>query len=124
MSKNIMQFQYDWKEDILFFYSKKEYIYEFSEHLNPFIAIGFDDNNYPVDLEILDASKTLNTKKYYLKNIEKGEIVIKISENKIDLSFSLIIITHKKATTVPVTVVVANKSQIPNIQTEVAVASA
>ena len=124
MSKNIMQFQYDSEEDILFFYSKKDYNYEFSEHLNPFVTLGFDDKNFPVDLEILDASKVLNTKKHILKNIENGEIVIKISENKIDLSLSLIITVHQKPTTVPVTVVGVNKSHIPNIKAEVAVASA
>ena len=48
-----MQYQYDCKENILFFYSKEEYNYEFSEHINQSIAIGFDDKNLPVDIEIL-----------------------------------------------------------------------
>ena len=66
----------------------------------------------------------MNTKKYLLKNIKDGEIAIKISEDKIELLLSLIILIHQKPISVPISVVGDNKSQIPSMQTEVALALA
>jgi len=124
MSKNIMLFHYDYEEDILFFYSKKKYKYEVSEFITKSVVIDLNENKFPIGVEILDASKLMNTKKHLLKNIKEGEIAIKISEDKIELGLTLIIPVHQEATSVPVSVVGDNKSQIPSIQTEVAVALA
>jgi len=121
MSKNIMLFHYDPEENILFFYSKKKHKYEVSEFITKSVVIDFNENKFPIGFEILDASKLLNTKKHLLKNIKKGKIDIKISEDKIELTLSLIISFHQKTTSVPVNVVGDNNSHIPSIQTEVAV---
>lgn len=123
MNKNIMLFHYDYEEDILFFYTKKKYKYEVSEFLTKSVVMDLNENKFPIGVEILDASKIFNTEKYLFKNIENGEIGIEISEDKIELKISLIISIHQKHTSVPVNVVGENKSQLPNIQTEVAVAS-
>jgi len=124
MNKNIMLFNYDYKEDILFFYSKKSHKYEVSEFITKSVVIDLNKNKFPMGVEILDASKLLNTKKYLLKNIKDGEIAIKISEDKIELKLSLIIPIHQKTTSVPVNIVGDNKSQIPSMQTEVTLALA
>lgn len=123
MNKNIMLFHYDYEEDILFFYTKKKYKYEVSEFLTKSVVIDLNESKFPIGVEILDASKVFNTKNYLLKNIENGEIVIEISEDKIELKISLIISIHQKATSIPVSVIGDNKSQIPSIQTELTVAS-
>jgi len=124
MDKNIMLFHYDYEEDILFFYSKKNHKYEVSEFITKSVVIDLNENKFPIGVEISDASKLLNTKKHILKNIKDGEIAIKISEDKIELKLSVIILIHQKATSVPISVVGDNKSQIPSMQTEVALALA
>ena len=124
MNKNIMLFHYDHEEDILFFYSKKNHKYEVSEFITKSVVMDLNENKFPIGVEILDASKLLNTEKYLLKNIKDGEIAIKINEDKIELILSLTIPIHQKTTPVPVSVVGDNKSQIPNIQTEVTLALA
>lgn len=121
MNKSIMLFHYDCEEDILFFYSKQNQKYEVSEFITKSVVIDLNENKFPIGLEILDASKLLNTKKYLLKNIKEGEIAIKINEDKIELKLSLTIPIHRKATFIPINVVGDNKSHIPNIQTEVGV---
>ena len=63
----------------------------------------------------------MKTKKHLLKPIEKGKIAILITDDKIELSLSLIVPVHQKATKVPVSIIGDNKSQIPCVQTEVAV---
>ena len=40
----------------------------FQKHLNPSIAIGFNDNNFSENIKILDDSKVLNNEKHLLKN--------------------------------------------------------
>jgi len=124
MNKDTMLFHYDDEVDILCFHSKDNYEYEVSQFVTKSIVLDFNENRFPIGVEILDASKVLNTEKDFIKNIKKGEITIEITEEKIELILSLIIPVDKKTTTVPVSVVGANKSEIPCIQTEIAVASA
>ncbi|MCL2156522.1 MAG: DUF2283 domain-containing protein [Methanobrevibacter sp.] len=120
MDKNVMLFHYDYDEDILFFYSKEKHEYDVSEFLTNLIVLDFDENKFPIGIEILHASEVLNTEKHFLKNIENGEIAIEINEDKIKLKLSLIISVYQKDTTLPISVIGANKSQIPSIQTEIA----
>ena len=105
----------------MFFYSKEKHKYEVSDFINKLIVIDLNENKFPIGVEILDASKLLDTKKYLLKNIEDGKIAININDDKIELGISLIIPIHQKSTSVPVSVIGDNKSHIPSIQTEVSV---
>ena len=88
----------------------------------PSLVIDLNENKFPIGIDVLDASKLFNTEKNLLKNIEDGEIVIKISKDEIELKISLIIPLDQKTISVPVSFVGENKSQIPSIQTEIAVA--
>lgn len=123
MNENIMDIDYDYKEDILFFYSKKQK-YKFSEFLNKSIVMDFNENKIPMGLEILNASKLFKAKKHLLTNIKEGDMEIVISEKNIELNINLIIEIHQKSTPIaPINVVGNNNFNIPNIKTEVAVAS-
>jgi uncharacterized protein YuzE len=109
---------------IFYFFILKKHEYNISKFLNNLIVLDFNENKFHIGVEILHTSKVLNTKKCLIKNIENGKIAIEISEDKIELRLSLIISVHQKATTLPISVIGANISQIPSIQTEIAAASA
>lgn len=74
----------------------KKYKYEVSEFINKSVVIDLDENKFPIAVEILNASKFLNTKKYLLEHVEDGEIIINITEDKIELEISLISLIIKK----------------------------
>ena len=123
MNKDTMLIHYDDEEDILCFHSKDNYEYEVSDFLTNLIVLDYNKDRLPIGIDILHASEVLNTKKDFIKNIKKGEITIEISEEEIELRLNLTISFDKKATTLPINFIVANKYQIPSIQTEIAVAS-
>jgi len=125
MSKNVMIFEYDYENDILFFHQEKDYKYEFSDPLTEFFIIDFNKNKIPIGLEILDASKLFKVKKYLLNNIKEGNL--KISINKKEIIVNLILSTeiHNKSTQMlPVNINGDNDIDIPVLNTEMAVASA
>jgi len=125
MSKNIMIFEYDYENDILFFHQEKDYKYEFSDPLTEFFILDFNKNKIPIGLEILDASKLFKVKKYLLNNIKEGNLKISISQKEIMVNLTLSTEIHNKATQMlPVNVNGYNDIGIPVLNTEIAVASA
>jgi len=125
MNNKILVYDYDYENDILFFFSEKNYGYEFSKPLNESFIMDFNKNKIPIGLEISNASKIFKTKKYLLKTIKEGVLEIIINEEKIKLNLTLLIEIHNKNTkTFPVNYIGINDSQLPNINTEISVASA
>jgi len=125
MSESVMIIEYDYENDILFFYDDNNYKYEFSEHLDKSVVMDFNKNKLPIGLEILNASKLFKTKKFHLKSINNGHLNIVVSEEKIEISLSLSTKIHNKPT--PMNLINVNSDNnldIPNIKTEVAVATA
>jgi len=54
---NIMYLDYDYENDILFFFQKNNKDYEFSDALNESIIIDYNKDRQPMGLEIFNASK-------------------------------------------------------------------
>ena len=102
MKKNmILHWDYDYENDILFFYSKKENNYEFSELLNKSVVIDYNKNKHPIGLEIIKASKFFEITKPNLKTIIGGELFLCVARKEIRLDISLIILIHNKKTSLP-----------------------
>ncbi|MCL2157151.1 MAG: DUF2283 domain-containing protein [Methanobrevibacter sp.] len=118
-----MKHAYDYESDILSFFLTDNFDYEFSQFIERSIVINYNQSNKPIGFEFLNASKSFKTNKIFLKNIDFGEIELKISEEKITLNIKLIIKIHNKPTPLPLNISGANENQIPNIETKVAIAS-
>ena len=87
--------------------------------------MDFNKNKIPVGIEILNASKLFKTKRYLLKSLNEGHLNIAISEKKIKILIMLFIKVHNKHTLIhPINVNSDNNLGIPNIKTEIAVATA
>jgi len=125
MKEKVMGIDYDNENDILFAFLDDEYYkdYEYSEIINGSVHIDLDKNNVPIGVELSDASKNFKTKKLYLKNILSGTIYISISEKQIELSINLLITLHNKPLSLnPIDLVEENISNLPNIETTMAIA--
>ena len=121
--KEIMEIDYDHENDILFAFLDDEIYkdFEYSEFLNDFVSIDFNENNIPIGIEISNASQQFKTKKQYLNNIISGGITILISKKTIELNINLLVLIHNKSTHLnPVNIVENNDFNLPLIETTMA----
>ena len=84
------EYTYDYDLDIVNIRVKNEYIYSESVDLDIGILLDFDVNDFPVNLEILSASKRLNVDKKLLINPD-GEVKIIIHSDLIELEVNFLI---------------------------------
>ena len=125
MSERVMIIEYDYENDILFFYDEENYKYEFSEHLDKSVTMDFNKNKLPIGLEISNASKLFKTEKFRLKSINDGCLNIEISKKKISINIHMITKIHNKPTPMnPINVNSNNSLGIPNMTTELSIATA
>jgi len=123
MKKEIMEIDYDHENDIIFAFLDDEIYkdFEYSEFLNDFVSIDFNENNIPIGIEISNASQQFKTKKQYLNNIISGGITILISKKTIELNINLLVLIHNKSTHLnPVNIVENNDFNLPLIETTMA----
>lgn len=82
------QYTYDNKLDIVNIKFKNSYNYNESIDFETGVFLDFDENNFPVNLEILSISKRLGTCKEYLNNPDvKVNISIMDDTIKLDVYF-------------------------------------
>jgi len=91
---------YDYKEDILYFYiekfmSKGSHEYRYSFDLDGFI-VDIDNDNHVTGFELLDASKRLNVDKMILRFIKAGRFNARVKANLIIISFALTSVIRNK----------------------------
>lgn len=79
----IMERDYDAQNDSLFLHVTDKYSYRRSLRLEGDIILDFDENNVPVALEILHASKRFNVDKFDLKQPLDIKMYIGIGEETI-----------------------------------------
>lgn len=111
-----VDYNYDGEVDALFIRVRKDFSYAASVELNDNVILDFDSNNVPVVLEILNASKILNTTKFSLSNIQKIKMNVDVSDESIGLKLDLNVLTHNQ--TQKVDTFTSNDTGIPPIQTE------
>lgn len=120
-----MLIDYDFENDILFFFLEEDYNYEFSEFLSESVVIDYDKNRYPIGLEITKASKLFGSTKTRMHNIAEGTMDIEIDEEKIKLELSLTVKIHKKPTPLKSRIITGlNELKLPSIEASVAILSA
>lgn len=83
-----VQYTYDPQRDILNIEIKKDYKHNKTIELSFGVFLDFDDENLPVNLEIISASKVLETERKSLIN-PKVNIDISVSQYRIDVDISL-----------------------------------
>jgi uncharacterized protein YuzE len=88
---------YDYHFDVFGIRVKDDYKYKESLELEEGIILDFDEDNFPVALEILDASKILKIPdKQYLNNRKSVKMNICITDEIISLEVEVGVIIHHK----------------------------
>ena len=78
------EYTYDYDLDIVNIKIKDGYIYRESVDFDVGVFLDFDTNSFPVNLEIISASKRLNVQKDYLIK-PGGNVIISINSDLIEL---------------------------------------
>lgn len=78
------EYAYEYNLDIVSIKAKMDYRYRESIDFDVGVFLDFDENDFPVNLEIIDASKRMNIDKEFLIN-PSGKVYIQISSNLIEL---------------------------------------
>ena len=86
MEINQLEAEYTYEQDldIVNIKVKKEYTYRESIDFDAGVFLDFDENDFPVNLEIIDASKRMNIDKEFLIK-PSGNVNIHIYSNLIEL---------------------------------------
>ena len=90
----IGEFDYDFRNDILFF-KVKDREYSHSVELSS-LVIDFDEEDFIVGLQIINASRILNISKEILRGINSFNMQAKISDGVIQISVSFGMISRNK----------------------------
>lgn len=113
---------YDFQNDSLFMYVINDYKYKESLELGDNIILDFDENDVPVAIEILDAANILNVDKFSLKNLQSLNMEISINEDSISIQAEFKVLKHQKELEAPISVEIPNDLNLPQTQTEFALA--
>jgi uncharacterized protein YuzE len=89
---------YDFLGDSLLFNITEKYSYQKSVQFNDNIIIDFDENDVPVALELLNASKLLHVNKYSLTHPLGIDMCIEVGPESIRLEAKFSILIHQKPT--------------------------
>jgi len=117
-----MEKDYDFQNDSLFMYITDGYEYKESVELGDNIILDFDDDDVPVAVEILDAAKVLNVEKFSLQNLKSLNMEISIEKDSITIEAKFKVLLHQKELDAPISLEVPNDMNLPQIQTEFALA--
>lgn len=117
-----MEKDYDFQNDSLFMYITDEYEYKESIELGNNIILDFDKNDAPVAIEILDAAKVLNVEKFSLNKLKGLIMEISIEEDTITIKAEFKVLLHQMELDAPISLEVPNDLNLPQMQTEFALA--
>jgi len=115
-----LKYKYDTLADALSIYVVDGSRFEEAIELDSNIFLVIGEDNYPTALEILDASKVLDVKKYSLKRINSIHLKMCIDNDKIivECIFNFPIHSGEKIKSTNSTII--NDMNLPNIETELA----
>ncbi|MCL2114840.1 MAG: DUF2283 domain-containing protein [Methanobrevibacter sp.] len=111
-----LNYNYDALADVLYIY-----VVNFSEgeeaiELNPNMYLTIDEEAIPSAIEILDASKILETTKFSLKRIQKIHLKISINKNDIRVNCSLKIPVHNNELLKSTNDTIINDLNLPELE--------
>jgi len=119
-----IEWEYDFVGDSLFINVIRDYKYKESIELTDDVILDIDEDNRPVALEILDASKIFGLKKAFIKQLAEIEAHIKITERFISIKASFLFLIHQKSTLKPLNEQTVNLISLPIHETHFATATA
>jgi len=122
--KFLMKKDYDAQSDVLYLRIVPEYKYQESIEIGDSIILDFDEDYVPVALEILDASKLFNVKKYSLRQDIGLDMQIRIKKDSIIIEAKFIFLVHNKEQPTPFNIETDNDINLPLKETNFAMASA
>lgn len=111
---------YDTQNDSLFMYITDEYDYKESVELGENVILDFDENDVPVAIEFLDATKFLNVSKFSLEHLVNLDMDIRIDADFISIDAVFKVLFHQKEVFAPVKLEVPNDLNFPHMQSEFA----
>lgn len=79
------EYTYDSRLDVVRIEAKQEYTYKESIDLEVGVYLDFDENYFPVNLEIIDASKRIGVDKEFLTD-PSGNVRITITKDQITVN--------------------------------------
>lgn len=110
MSKS-NKYDYDSQNDTILFYGG-DGNYKSSIDLDG-IIIDFNDENYLMGVEILDASNRLNISKYDLRNTKYFDMNLEVTEESIHVTMEIKISKRNKSVAHTLDAVATNSTNIP-----------
>lgn len=113
---------YDYHSDTLGIRATNEYEYKESIELKEGLILDFSEEDIPVALEILDASKLLGIKKSALRDITNIRMTININSDLISLDLSISALLRNKPLSATMGGVAVNEHNIPVANIELATA--
>lgn len=78
-------YSYDYRLDVINIEVKEDYKYELSIDLEAGVYLHFDENYFPVGLEIIDASKKMAIEKDFLLS-PNGKVEVTINDDSINVN--------------------------------------
>ena len=117
-----VEYEYDGDADAIFIRKQIDYKYKISVELNDNIIMDFDKNDQPVALEILNASKVLNTDKFSLKRINSLDMKVAISKEIICVDAKIIVEVRNRETKLSLNPSTTNDLHMPEFVGELAIA--
>ncbi len=115
-----INYSYDFEFDIMDMKVPEKGKYKESIQLDTGIYLDFDENNYPINLEILEASKLLKIDKQYLTNPEL-KVNIQINKNVIKVHVWIFYKIHDKKMSNDFNKEIINNFQVPDMEANLAI---
>ncbi|MDL2271180.1 DUF2283 domain-containing protein [Methanobrevibacter sp. OttesenSCG-928-I08] len=111
-----LNYNYDYKYDLLDMTIKDNFKFKESVELDDGVILDFDENNRPISLEIISASKVLSTDKKNLIN-PTIEMFINVSDEKIHVEVIFAYELHNKSADISIEKDIVNDYNIPAMET-------
>ena len=117
-----VDYRYDYAYDVLAIKVNRPFKYNKTVEMDEGVLLDFDDDNIPVSLEILDASKRLNVPKYSLKKLIDFKMSISVDDRSICVCARFKVMLHNSEQNPILESFTSNYSNIPSMETEFAAA--
>ena len=117
-----LNYRYDALADVLYIYVIDSSDAEEAIELNPNMYLTIDEKDTPSAVELLDASKVLETTKFSLKRIQKIHLKIFIDKNNISVYCSLRVPVHNNELLKSTSYTIVNDFNLPDIEAKLAMA--
>lgn len=115
-----IDYRYDSSVDVLAVKVKRDFNYGETIEMDEGVLLDFDENNIPISLEILDASKRFNVPKYSLHNPFSFNMNVCVNDEAIKIDVIIGVLIHNKEKSSILKSLTNNYANIPNSETVLA----